>query len=82
MTSDMNSIMVGYQGTRDMLRAVHGIGEDEQPAHQPGPPRRVKRQAPALEVPVIVGPVENLPKLTPAAFDKMFVEKQQRGKLN
>jgi hypothetical protein len=73
--SDMNSVLVGYQGMQDLLRAVFGGEKPEPPA--PPPPQR---PAP-LPVPIIVNtPTEKLPKLTPAVFDRMFAN--VKGKPN
>lgn len=73
IAADMNSIMVGYQGTREMLEAIHGKREEETgPPQQPG--AQTLRPAPKV-VPVTTVAVEKLPPLTPAAFDKMFITK-------
>lgn len=77
MTSDMNAIMVGYLGMRDMLDSIYGKAE---PAAQAPQPPQPKPAPPPAVVPVINTPVEKLLPLTPEAFDRMFGG--PKGKLN
>lgn len=68
MHADMNAVMVGYYGMRDMIDAI--FGNHAQPSPQPiVPVAQVVNQS-----------SENLPKLTPEAFDRMFAD--HKGKPN
>lgn len=75
----MNSIMVGYQGMRDMLTSVFGKGkvadgpeEQSEPAAGMEMPRFISTAPKPKEVPVVTAATEKMPKLSPDAFDKMF----------
>jgi hypothetical protein len=79
LIADMNSIAVGYEGMRDMLSGLFGKAEatgviPQRPGRPPG--------RPPTEVPIITADVKDLPKLTPAAFDKMFADPRRKGKPN
>lgn len=78
MTSDMNAIMVGYLGMRDMLDSIYGKAEPA--AEAPPPPKPKPVPPPPAVVPVINTPVDKLLPLTPEAFDRMFGG--PTGKLN
>lgn len=77
MTADINAIMVGYEGMRDMLTSIYGRPEQQQvgealpsPAPEPVPPPVFISTAPMVKV--VNQSADNLPKLTPEAFDRMF----------
>lgn len=76
LTSDMNSIAVGYAGMRDLLSSVFGKGDGPaEPAPEPEPepeqPAYPAEFSP-ISTPHPKPPLKKPPALTPAAFDKMF----------
>lgn len=71
MYSDINAIMVGYRGMRDMLDSIFGKAEAERmPARPPPPPKPAV--APITLENWNTVPTESLPKLSAASFDAMF----------
>lgn len=63
MTADMNAILVGYRGTRDLLDSIFGKSETKPEPTKPLPKPVVQ---------VVNQSSDNLPKLTPTDFDRMF----------
>lgn len=74
MTADINAIMVGYEGMRDMLNSIYGQPESQQVAEAPPAPDPASTQfiSTAPTVKVVNQSAANLPPLTPEAFDRMF----------